>query len=344
MDVGIDKLHLWTRDFLIDDRSRLRVRPSVFDCNTGEMINDFMLFKTRNGDAVHGSNAFLNDDLFYADINIDGLRVNLNPSIVQYGNNFFSVDYNGLKETIKTVQSRLDDSGVNCELKDCDISRLDIQRTIPTEHIFLQYNPVFDFMKFGTMHDKKNHIDGYTAGNLSRQVCAYDKMLEMQRKKIDTSFVQDKNVMRFEYRFRNRRTVRTDCQVAKLRDLMRKDSFNNLSPLYKQNVESLFSEIPKESQIFCYETEVELLREMKRRYKRNAFYRYMISYAFDYWRRHLITPDVLKRIMRDADYDRGFIHKQMIQINKLRNVMTDSRRTDTTVYSLADEIRSKLVA
>jgi hypothetical protein len=343
MNVGIDKIVLHTQDFKVKENN-FRVRPAVVNYQTGEVENEFDLFRYQD-DVVYGSGAFINTPRLNIDVNFKGMSVRFNPSKIYYGNNFHSINYQDNKEVLNQLDTEIKDCGVSLDFYNTDIARMDLQRTIPTEHNFNNYNPVFNFLHLKRTHTT-DYGDGFSYRNKQREMIFYDKLKEMREHKVDLNTLGNlsKNVMRCEYRLRNKKSVRRGAEVRTLKQINDRDIFNHLSDVYKSRVtEELFSRIPENEETLNFDSEIEIAKYYRETYHRNATYKYIMSYVFDGSKS--TTPDILKHILLGAGFNKSTVKRTLDDVYlsmQYSASLRDERRIK--ISKLGDELRRKLVA
>lgn len=342
--VSIDKIVLQTQDFEVNSKNKLLVKSGTLDNETGEFLNDYILY---SGNDVHinGSSAYRNSDNCRIDINRNGLLVTFNPAkIIGQEHNFYPVDYSQTLSSLKTVTDDAEECGVRFSMDDATIHRLDVQKTVQTKYPFFYYNPVFSTMDAKRMNGF-SYGTGYSFRNKSREVTAYDKINEMRTvHKIDTSNISG-DWMRCEYKMRKKNVVIKDAKISKLCHIKDSNIFQSLADVYKQKVSEIVfrEENTGDNSTFNFDQEVELLKHFKETTGRNAVYQYLLTFVLDDVKRHFMDVDELYKIISQVYTER--------HARKIKNTMFDKirysvrgRRREITVSELYGELHQKLVA
>jgi len=336
--VSIDKVLFHSSDFEINNSNKLKLTPGTLDFETGEMIKDFPLFAI-DGEQFSGSKAYYNSDTCQIDINRNGLVCQFTPSIVvNKQHNFYPVTHSQFKDAVKTIEASIKDAGIRMSIGKGTIHRLDLERTFQPKYPFNYYSPVFQIMSAKRMNPV-NYGTTYSFRNKSREASIYDKLFEMQSKKIDTSFLIG-NWLRAEYRMKKRDIIKKDAEISNLSELQNKTVFESLTDIYKSRMNTLiFSEKTKGKKTYNYDSELELLKAYRQSFKKNAILRYVSNLGFI---KMTISPDDFFNLVRDAGFSRmhAFRAKNMF----LEEIKMQVATRDMDVSELYNELRELIAA
>jgi hypothetical protein len=196
MQVGIDKLILTTTDFSVSDVDHPELETDL-GLRGREQPH---LYTDECGNVVKARKTWYNQEesIVSMTINANGLQVITNP------NKHFH-PYELMTETEKlsivanNVMRVLNDVGIQCNIEDARVSRLDLakQEYMPQPVSF--YGEAFKAIR-GKRQEKKDYPDGFYFFNKQHEVCFYDKGKQMK-------LPANKNFMRGEVRFKKTEVV-----------------------------------------------------------------------------------------------------------------------------------------
>lgn len=127
-------------------------------------------------------------------------------------------DSQDLQEAIEKVNTHLNAIGVNTNLHEGIVSRLDVCRNIITELPYYAYKPVFDQFRPTRHLTEKTTEDSYLWENGSREISIYDKVNQLKEvQKIDVSGLPF--IARFEDRRLKPESVETRYGIKYVSDL-----------------------------------------------------------------------------------------------------------------------------
>jgi len=341
----IDKISLHTQDFAIRE-NKLRVYPGSFDYETGELLNDYILYRC-NGEDVNGSRACKNLKDFTVNVNINGMQIIFNPAKVHYGNNYYSVDYYQNAEVLKSIKKQVHDFGIDLDFDRLSVDRLDLQKTIPTDHIYNNYTPVFEHLHLSRTKET-DYKGGYLFYNGRKEICFYDKIREMKERrkdKVDLSTIPNlpDNVLRCEFRAKDSKMIRKDLGIHNLRELNTRDAYHSLYDVYNDTINGdLFKGIPKDDQVVNFKNEIGLLSELNKKYKRGAVNAYVEWYAL---KNDAISLETLRTVLTEYGYHRTTVQRALDRMYSLQRYKIDGQvNRKISVYELGLELRTKLSA
>ena len=266
----VDTLKLYWPEglFAVAPDNALTVQPASYRNDTGEVIGSFPLWP-----GVEARKAHLNADNFNLDIQsgFDGVGLHVHLSLPGYAkaNNLEPVDRETASDILTDVRSKMKDAGVSADIGEARLSRLDIFKNVLAEHPFQTYQPVLQLLDAKRMRNKKEfgNGEGFTWGSNRKQICAYDKVLQMTSQKKNVSAYQGKNVLRFEQRFFRPDTISNVTGMFSGKDLLQ--DYNSLEELYCTRMrQNLFRFKPSDIEVLNLDVIEDTLRTLKKFYPR----------------------------------------------------------------------------
>lgn len=338
----IDKLWISTNDFQVDNDSGFRIfRPSYMAGDT-EPAEGGVLYNVGKK-FVYGSKAVMNTKKFNLTINPNfGMEVFWNPAnIMHNGNNFHKVSESEFQESLNIVSDSLIDAGIYFDFESANIAKLHLANDKEMKEPFPVYVPLFRLL-----HAKRakpiEYYNGHYFTNGNRTLVFYGKYEEMQRKgKQDDSC--SKTVMRCEYRLNTKDSVRRFAGFDSIAEI-RKASFPALAELQRNSITDFaFSDIPEPGFLsYSHKTEVEILKEFKKAFKRNALARYNET-------RFLLerygSAENYKSVLLESGFNRTYVFKHMKAIRKAIPFIDriESANGKTTIGTLYKEIYERFI-
>jgi hypothetical protein len=221
----LDTLKLSLMDYEITPDAVLDVQPSVYCAATGQGPGGFPLWM-RSGRPVVGTRAFYNADEFNVTVQplsasepvSIGCYVQFSVPKVANGSNYQPADFNATKTALKRIERELAGIGIKTNLKTATLSRLDSCRTVSTAHEYRAYQPILCGLR-GARVAKRDYGTTYLWHNTLQEVCVYDKIEEMKRKKHSVSGLPA-NSIRFEHRMLKARKIRDVTGLATVSDML----------------------------------------------------------------------------------------------------------------------------
>jgi II/X family phage/plasmid replication protein len=346
--IGLDKIRLYTNDFSVLAKANLQIKPHNVDMSTGRSISNNIAYYTHHGIPIEGKGAFNNTDGVNLDIEHGYLAIEFNPLKRINGNNYFPIDSEKLNESIDQIAIHVKDTvGINFNINNAKVSRLDICRNIETERPFIDYLGALDTMidpKYMRVVDSETYSGYWKKKNRSRQYVLYDKLHELRiRQKVNpkTLGIRAKNVLRGELRFMNSRTVRNALETMTINQLRESDHLHHLTDRYKAIITK---------DVFKYNSEMGVLPALDDlrasllavhdKYKRDTITHWL---ATNTNLREYSLPFIRQVIESAGIMNRQNIHKNMQKVRQLFGI-TGASGEMPSYEQLIDEIHAKLVA
>lgn len=254
----IDTIALGTTQFTIRKDNKFYVESVADSSGMLSQGNNYLFF------GVYGKKAYYNDDLF--NITISPSRGSVPsyiyikssiPRVYSGGeNNLADVGFEGNKIFVDALLDTLNDIGVDFNIWDLSITRLDMFKNLELDHPPSEYVPVYEVMnQVNSAKGKKVYIgSSYRTSNKSFQVLFYDKKKECKDKLVELpESMQNLNLLRAETRHLKKYKVDYDLNhkldrklgiFGNLRNnielLKRKDIYDALGELYNEYMALLF--------------------------------------------------------------------------------------------------------
>lgn len=346
----LDTVHLQLTDYSVSEESTLTVQPSPYLASTGELVSDFNLFRDNSGKMHTGSKAYLNvPDRFQLTLqpfskSQAGVSCFLQFSVprVYYGNNYYSVGEEGSQAVFNNIQKELWEHGIHTDISEASICRLDTFKNIEQEEPFPSYAPLLGMLKMRRGVDRA-YPEGFLMKNTQQQFCIYDKIAEMQKRKVDTSPYPDKT-MRFEHRCMNKQKVEKVFGFSSVSALFS----GGYQEVKKQQVEqwrkNLFSQTVEEVITIGARAIEEELSYFKQRYERNWFDWFLKSYGA-YHLAQVAGVEVVKLALQNFEPDRMKLwraEKTLEQAKRDIDMLQQIEGKDKTLGTLYMELREKV--
>jgi len=279
--IMIDKIIAYTREFSIDVDAEFKIVPCSIDNNSGEESNQTVLWW--NGfNPVYGRKAYLISYGVSVEIENGRLKFLFNPSSIMFGNNFKTVTFDELEESVKRVEIILSALGIHINLNACKLSRVDLCCNIELDHDVNLYRSALQLISPKFMPKKRVLLDdgSYTVLNKSRQYIFYDKVKQMKSKGIDIEAfdVENRNIMRPEVHLMNHKSIKNSLHVETLGELLGRKSFARIKNIFKNIMKNDFFRLGDLKDTgSAISTDSELVRQIRATYPNKAidiFYLY----------------------------------------------------------------------
>lgn len=295
---------------------------------------------TKDGEEVRGRSLFLDPidkptHPYNLDIDRRGLRLIFNPSKMseKYYNSLANED--DLDFCFEYLSEELHRYGIDVDLKETSVSRLDFAKDRRMEKNVYEYSPVFNMLRLSRSTNVSQYPSGYTVSNSNRAFELYDKGAEFFKGKIPTS-----NFMRAEYRLTTTEAVQK-FGINYFGELLNMDatkmneSFNHLFTKDVLRVDNL------EDQLLIDYNQLRLMiQESKKNHNRNilanvyqliAAETIVKNYGFEGFRSIL-----------SEEFSRNHVYTE---IKKLEKIIKNAKPTKKfSLYSAYSEIKEKFAA
>ena len=344
----IDTLKVYTDDFEVSDNAGLFVQPATVNYETGE-TNEHKLFRKDGGDWVTGAKAYVNTGDYQLTIKPIGddaggkvmlfLQTSL-PKIIQ-GENYRALNNDETVCAIDAIENDLNNRGVGVNLQACKPSRIDLFRMASANNPFTSYAPLFRLL-----NAKRSHTTDYgttfTWANTQREICVYDKAIEMQNRGVKSS-VLPVNPIRFEYRLKTSRVCRNETGAGNVRDLV--NNLDILQTVYCKALENSIFSTDAGALVAVSAGELESgLRAYAKRYGGafvNRFFRDFGAYALG----RLAGVETVKSVLSSVLGDRFKVWRQSRAFDDYRVNFEMARGGlgDSTLKDFYLELKEKII-
>jgi len=343
----LDTVKVYIPEFDIASDSSIEVQPARFNAGTGEVVNEFPLFRTVSGKVFKGSRAFLNTDLFNLDIkplySTIGCFCHFSVPKVHNGENYYSVGEQGTEAVFNLVEAELRKCGFYTNLKNAQLSRIDTFKNIEPEEPFETYSALFGLLN-ASRRIKRSFGTTYMVTNSQQEFCVYDKLAEMQLHKIDTSNFPE--TMRFEHRLLNKQKISSVLGFTQVAEVFKggyavirekqKESWKE--NLFKYSVEEV---IQLGSQELALEMEY-----FARKHGRNWFGYFLKSYG-SFHLAQFAGVEVVEKALNCFEPDRMKVYRMKKTLQEAERELLFYRQeqnTKKTYAVLYEELKEKVLA
>lgn len=268
---GIDKVWLHTTNYSIKDADILTTRMErVKEGEEDAYIKQNQIYTDKRGQVICG-NSFLNIDEFVLDISKYGLKLNFNPSTLLHPFELATMDE--LPKAEEIVLEALFQHGIEIDIKQCNLSRLDLTKQAETKQPCSNYEKVFQYLRMPRYNNKLSYDTGYQYGNNSseKQIVFYDKREELFYKsgiKIDNNFTRCET--RYKKKAGKKLGVSSYGQLSNAKQ-------ETLDFIFNRDIEKLLSH-PKGTQLIIdFPNEIEYLKELKKEHPKGYINQWLIG-------------------------------------------------------------------
>jgi len=296
------------------------------------------------------SNNKINFNNFHIKYSYGYLKIQFNPSKYFTGNNIELVTFDELLNVIDDLQKKLNKLGVEIDLMECGISRIDISKDITPEHKYYCYEDIL--RSIGFLQKKfKNELmiessHYFSNKHNKKTILFYDKSL---LEKLDYE------LMRTEIRLTDSRTVFNNLKVSSLNDLVKLGNFDFLEKYFKNQLSVFFKEDKNNLDINPKISQRNFLDDMYQNYlksyKRNARKYFHIDLKFlTYIKNGFSNANQLfEFFIRNGDDPKTAKNESkqfaecLIRLKKLK-IYVNKKYIEINPKDLVNELKYKLIA
>lgn len=354
MSAGIDKLWVNTSDFQVRE-----VNSSIFGIDTtiaqggreGELPH---LLTDGQGREVRANKIYHNptkEGKGFASYTIGrmregvGLMVQFNPSKIIHPYNLAEVGGKSYKEALSLVQAEMDTIGIQANLSNMSINRLDIAKQAEMDFPCYQYDDAFRLMR-GIRAKGRSYEGGYYFSNKSTQALFYDKRQELQYNKIENILCGEKNFMRAEIRALKNKSVASIMQVGTLAHLNEMGE-TDLNTCYNKYINNrIFGRASESVQsVINFDGEVDIMKHYLSM-GRGGWLKYLINEGLDDALLRLGGIDMFGRLLSEAGMERSWVFRTKAKVEQMlkEKAKADKLRDNITPATLIAELRQKFAA
>lgn len=358
----IDTIHIFFDYFRVNPKNKLNIREY-------NSVNELFFFCLTDGHPIIANSVtyysqelgvrviFTPEGLFGSK-----LFVQFEVSKVLFGHNLTQINNEQLQEAILLVYGLLKDIGIEVELRSLKISRLDLFRDILIDYsmesvkqLFLKY---FTKLKKSKLQDFDNFNIEFR--NKHFDFLIYDKAEEMlARKKIKLNIPPNKNLIRFEIRFRNHENVLDSFEKFKIKNeldiFLNEIDFGKLELIFSDFFEQrFFKNAPNVSALnksiistayYAYKKGCQMSEFFKLVGMRNAYhekhFHAILKIFMNGTKTQKIQRKTVERKYLEQEQRYGFIKRSELEfIVTLWNKLFENKNTVLRVYSHHTQFKS----
>lgn len=212
--VGVDTAHFRIEDFTVAENTDFEV-ASRYKASTGETSDTPLFLSDESGSVIEGNRAYLNVPSFQATVyGPSTLLVNSSlPKLLATDNVKPVATKANLALALEALERSLWSEGIEANIYDAHITRLDLCRNVALSAKVREYEPVFRSLTFPRTERRRYEADGYRWENDSREVVHYDKGLEKTG--------EPSRTLRAEYRLTKSKSVKSHVGVDVVSELLK---------------------------------------------------------------------------------------------------------------------------
>lgn len=308
--ISLDTVKLHISDYSIATDHSLTIQPPSMVNNTGELIGDYKLINDQ-----YGSKAYKNyDDGFSISIKPKGsyplLFVQWSVGRITNKENYLPCNFETIKESFKTVQDRLTETGIHTNINDSSLSRSDMFRNVLTAEKPKNY---FQLLTLCNMKRAEKRDYGTTVNfiNSLQEISVYDKLVEMEIAKKETQGLPD--TIRIEHRLLKGSKIKSFLGFNKVSDLLTADGFHHAKEKYIQALrENIFRYDTAEINLLSQKTIEHDLLTFKNSYGRMFLSAYIRAKGYENIVQHC-NADIFLNAVKNVDSTKGRSRERKIQ-------------------------------
>ena len=267
------KLHLQNSNTIRIESSQAEKISVTTKANvgTGE-AQLYPLATMSNGKFLDGTKAYLNTDTFQLDLTSRGAFLKFSLPKVYHGgeHNIYPIGKGGASKVFDKVEQSLADNGVDLPYslnsEHWKVSRADLFNNAITEYPFYAYNAVFSMLQGKRLKGRQYGGTGFLWANKSKQVSAYDKIVEhIGKGGVIPKSLEGANMARVEFRAMNSQAVRKNLPFSNGSEVLSR--WGDSRQAYTSKVQDLvfrFDDI-EEAMKLAQLAEIEKLKALKAR-------------------------------------------------------------------------------
>lgn len=347
MVVSVDTLRLRLIDYNINSDANLTIQPSEINYATGEaQINYLDTLKS-----IEGKKAFLNTNKFNFTLSNKGSFIQFSAPKVFYnnGSNELPINANQLKTALIEIQKELKINGINTNIFNSDLSRIDVFKGEKTRYLFTEYAPVFNLLQ-GKRQNKRDYGTTYLFSNGLRELCFYDKDLqqaiELQKKNITPS-----TNMRGEVRLLKKQSIKPTGLITANHLIQNYDAINDIYLKNIKNVFRTFIDKPENVKQLSLElitqnnikTELLRLGNLKGGVGMKAIKDFILMYGFNTLIELTSIDNFINTCIEVTNYENPRVLKQRLQFF-INQYMFTNKALPSKVKTLYNELYYKFAA
>lgn len=264
MESSVDTVRLNLQEINVASDANVLIQPCLLNYATKEQERTVLFYDDH--EPVEGAKAILNTSKYNLTLTNKGCFLQCSIPKIAHGRNDLPVNREQVNGVISFLQTDLQDNGISTNLFNAKLSRLDLVKQDHFRYTFPDYVPVFAMLN-GKRQQKRDYGTTYLYGNTQRELCLYDKGVEMQNSN-GTKDVTPTNQIRAELRLLFHRPLAKATSMDTVTDLVR--GYGDLTPVYNSEIKKYFNiridtdHDQRQYYLFCgdVEKEVEYLKQL----------------------------------------------------------------------------------
>lgn len=268
---GIDKVWLHTTNYSVKDADILTTRMErVKEGEEDAYLKQNQIYTDKRGQVICG-NSFLNIDEFSLDISKYGLKLNFNPSTLLHPFELATMDE--LPKAEEIVLEALFRYGIELDINQCKLARLDLTKQAETRQPCSNYEKVFKYLRMPRYNNKLSYDTGFQYGNNSseKQIVFYDKREELFYK---SGIKIDNNFTRCETRYKKKAGQKLGISFYGQLSNAKQES---LDFIFNRDIQKLLSHPNGTQLIIDFQDETEYLTALKNEYPKGYINKWLMG-------------------------------------------------------------------
>lgn len=328
--------------FSVNKGHALTIQGGSYDNAKKQWVNEFTLWE-----GMKGAKAYVNTEHANISVNGYGVNVRFNPAIAFFGENkgnIESVSESEFGVVSDMIEREILSSGIDADIKQAAVSRIDLQKTAHSKRDFATYSNVFRIMSATRLH-ARDYGETYTFMNTQREVSFYNKLhAAMQSKNVYIAATahalheRGEHRMRCELRMKNKTVVEKCTGIRSFGDLRSNGAFDMLAKVYRDEVKNTVfkgADVTSHQTVFDFDMEVSKLLQLRKAYPKSYVDRWYMSLV-------MANPllkdggiDTVERVFTKAGVHRNVILREK---KKIIEMMKYSVQSELTPIVLLNEL------
>ena len=230
MESSVDTVRLNLQGYQVKGDANVLIQPGLIDFATGDQEQDVLFY---DGDEpVKGKKAILNTSQYNLTLTNNGCFLQCSLPKLAHGRNDLPVNGDQVNQVVSFLETDLKEHGINTNLFNAKLSRLDIVKQDLFRYTFPDYVPVF-FMLRGKRQQRRDYGTTFLYGNTQRELCIYDKGVERQNSE-GTKDTTPTNQIRAELRLLFHRPLTKATGMDTVKDLV--SGYGDLTGIYNTEI------------------------------------------------------------------------------------------------------------
>jgi hypothetical protein len=340
--VGIDKIQLWSP---LNQLSVKDANPSIFGCNMSTKQGGAelpYLLTDRTGRSVCANSIYHNSRLANYSINAKGLQLQFNPSKALHPYHLTGTGKQ-FSETIKGVKQELLSIGIDANIDQMKLVRLDLAKQAEMSKPFGNYIDAFRMLKGKRAKEQRQYPSGYIVGNTRWQTIGYDKGEELKQHHHN---IPEKNLMRLESRWMKGQSISAQFHLNTLPALAELSPID-LTRIYASHLTDKYfpKQFEGDQMVMGFDTVIDQMKTAQNRYGRGWFIKYVSAISIDAFIMQLGGLEMVRKALlevttkqRASDY-----LKDLTDLLYFKSKL-DAQTNQQTVASLLYEMQERFAA